>query len=615
MKPKTKFILFLLFSYLPLCIVFGQDAELLNFTTGIIVRNNVLIKEYLYEIRINNANGEKHTSVTLPYNKLHKISNINAKITDNSGKIVSKLKPSDIKKRSLISDDAFFMDAMVLEFSLHHFSFPYIFNYSYKEESSQFLYIDNWLPFISPFVGTKNAELSLSVPKNYGISIKNFRIENPVVNESENIIVYKWKTTFKALSKPEELMPDYDELIPTVSIVPKKFRYQTTGSFESWKSYGQWQYNTNEKLMTLNQSDINEIQALIQNVPDTIEKIKILYHRLQDQTRYVNISLKTGGMIPEDGKLVSETKYGDCKGLTNYFSSVLQSVGIKSIYVTVNAGTSAKTIDETFPSQQFNHVILCVPLKADTLWLDCTSKGPFGYLGSFTQNRAVLLIENNHSAIKHTPALGIQEVRTDRKFVIQNDSDGINRISSKCTYRGENFERLLQISKLSDFKQNIIAGQYFGLQNTEVENYKITPKHRDDREISFEFTAKSKKYIQKAGTEILIRPVPFEMPQFGKPALRKYPVKFDFPVSISDIQTVEINFDLSTFDTIPDIKIETPFGSYNKIVKFSKNSITITKSLTLKAGFYTQEEYPSFYIFIEKIKENESNVLVFNTIK
>jgi hypothetical protein len=119
---------------------------------------------------------------------------------------------------------------------------------------------------------------------------------------------------------------------------------------------------------------------------DTIQsdkdKVRFLYRYLQQNMRYVSVQLGIGGLKPFPAMFVDQKKYGDCKALTNYMGALLRAVNIPSCYAIVNAGTNAKPADPKFPDNVFNHVILCVPLKNDTTWLECTSNTqPFGQLG------------------------------------------------------------------------------------------------------------------------------------------------------------------------------------------------------------------------------------------
>ena len=100
--------------------------------------------------------------------------------------------------------------------------------------------------------------------------------------------------------------------------------------------------------------------------------------------RYVSIQLGIGGFKPSAAKFVDEKKYGDCKALTNYMKNLLSVVGIASYPALINAGYNKYPADTRFPSDPFNHVILCVPMEKDTVWLECTSNnakaGFFGLL-------------------------------------------------------------------------------------------------------------------------------------------------------------------------------------------------------------------------------------------
>ena len=78
--------------------------------------------------------------------------------------------------------------------------------------------------------------------------------------------------------------------------------------------------------------------------------------------RYVNIKLGIGGLKPLPATFVDQKKYGDCKALSNYMNALLKAVGIKSYYAIINAGANEEPATPSFPGDNFDHIILCVPL-------------------------------------------------------------------------------------------------------------------------------------------------------------------------------------------------------------------------------------------------------------
>src|SRR6185312_13501516 len=139
-------------------------------------------------------------------------------------------------------------------------------------------------------------------------------------------------------------------------------------------------------------------------------KARFLYNYLQKNVRYVSVQLGIGGYKPFPASFVDEKKYGDCKALSNYMLTLLKTVGIPSYCAVINAGTNAEPADPDFVNDPFNHIILCVPFKNDTTWLECTSAtSPFGKLGSFTENRKALLVTEDGGKLVNTPRSTMQD--------------------------------------------------------------------------------------------------------------------------------------------------------------------------------------------------------------
>lgn len=583
------------------------DAVLVNQHTGLSVKNNKLYITCSYELKINNRLGEKYAEISIPYSKMNKVSKIEGYLKDKDGGIIKKLKSGDIIERSTMADFSFYEDNFVKEFTLIHNVYPYTLCYSYQLQEDEFYSIDEWMPVINSEIPTLNASLTLDVPIDYKISFSSHLIDSVKVDTIESRIKYNWMASYSKQYEPEIFSPEMSMNFPEVDIVPVKFKYDQEGSFATWKIYGNWEYRLMEGLTDLPKDEQLNISSLITGIKDDKEKIRILYHYLQDATRYINISIKTGGMKPYPASYVAINKYGDCKGLSNYFRSVLSSIGIKSFYTDVQADQKIKKIDLTFPSQQFNHIIVCVPLPKDTIWLDCTSDGPFNYLGTFTQNRPAFLIDKDDSHFKQTPALKTKDVLESRTILIHSESENDIVANFHTISKGETFELLSALtSSVSDSKKsqyirnNIIASGF------DLIDYHLIPSNRDSTFITLNYTAKANKLFKKYGNELLMPLIPFSIPAFKEPKNRKNPVQLNFPVNKQDSIIYEIPAGYKVSGMPKDQTIHSVFGNYSISFHQNENSVTAFKSFILYAGDYSLSQYKDFYTFVKKVYDSEN---------
>src|SRR5690606_12864102 len=198
-------------------------------------------------------------------------------------------------------------------------------------------------------------------------------------------------------------------------------------SFTNWDEYGKWIYDA----LLKDRDQIPEqtaayILQMTANIDDPKEKAKKIYEYMQQKTRYVSIQIGIGGYQPFLASDVDKTGYGDCKALVNYTQGLLKVAGIESHYVVVASGDKKQNAIPDFASMnQFDHAILSIPFENDTVWVDCTSKeNPFGYLGTFTDDRLAVACTPEGGKLVRTPKFEAQTSQQVRKASFKLDDKG-----------------------------------------------------------------------------------------------------------------------------------------------------------------------------------------------
>lgn len=491
--------------------------------------------------------------------------------------------------------------------------------YGYKKIFDEFLFVANWIPIIHSNIHTTKASLTVEIPADYPVNIsqsEGLEAKSEIIPEGYKRLT--WQATDMKAFKEEWKSPPLLEWIPSVEIVPQNFQYGLKGSFESWKDYGQWQYSMNDNLDELTTQEQEIVTRLLDGVVDKKEKMRRLYHHLQDNTRYINVAIDLGGLKPFPAAYVCEKKYGDCKALSNYMKALLKFVGIESYYVKIYAGENPVKIKTDFPSQQFNHVVLCAPIDGDTVWFENTSSyNPFNYLGVFTQNRHALLVDGNNSRLVRTPGLmeaDVQEVYTYRLKLDQN-GHGTGNWSGRV--KGDAFETYLALNRRlnpDEFKRYL--EKVIPLKHLQVMNVAVDQKNRDMAELQIDAELNLDEQIRSVGKSLVFNPVSIGFTDLEKPEIRKLPLRIPYPLSQTDSVVYDLNFDVQSFSVQwPDpVFIDNPFGKFE--IKWEENQdhqIVMTRHLSIKSGQYSKEEYAGFYDFMKNIASSvKKSIVVFN---
>ncbi len=314
----------------------------------------------------------------------------------------------------------------------------------------------------------------------------------------------------------------------------------------------------------------------------------MLYEYLQKNTRYISIQLGIGGWQPFDAKYVAGKSYGDCKALTNYMFSLLKEAGIPSYYTLVRSGSNGGYITHDFPAQQFNHVILCVPLKNDTTWLECTSQTlPSGYLGDFTCNRYALLIDEQGGKLVRTSQYDIDENLQVRKINAVLEEDGTLQIKADTKYNGLQQDDIHDmINHLSKDKVKEYLHEQLDFATYEISRFEYKEAKNVLPSIQEQLDISVSNYATITGKRLFI--VPNIMSRSNrKPAPdpeRKYDIVFGSPYRDFDTIAIQLPEGYGTESLPQDVSLSTQFGKYHSSVKLSGNNFCIIVRSNFSAG-------------------------------
>jgi hypothetical protein len=596
----------LLLMLVPVMTASGSDAIVNRYSTEITAGRHKLIVKTSLEIRIENREGERLAMFSFDFSKRKKITRLKGDITDKNGEVVKELSKKQITDQSLFSENTFYSDEFTRNFELRYNDYPYVIHLEVVTEQEEFFSITHWSPVWDDQVRTLKANLDLDIPEDYKINVYTKLIRDLVPVRDDKRLKYHWEASYDSIIEPEIFAPPSGYGIPQVIIRPIEFTYGVEGSMDSWKSFGNYILDLAKGGDELPSTETEIVLKLVSNCRDDREKARVLYHYMQDRTRYVSVNINVGGLQPYPAEYVARNKFGDCKALVNYMQSLLKAAGIRSVYCLVEAGENPAKVIKEIPSSQFNHVILMVPFQNDTAWLECTSSIlPFGYLGYFTQGREVLAVMRDRSCLIKTPGQAATDVTNEANWKLSFEKWGSGRGELSLLYRGEDFVDFTSMKAGSSREQ---IGKYLlkeiPLKSFTLGAWTLERQNRDDASIRLNASLLINGQPRSIGDSYVYDLPAADLPPFEKPAERKFPLHFPLPEAGRDTIAYLIPEGYSLTSSADKI-IETKFGSYKISGTLQDKSFVVVRYWQIHADDVSLDEYPAFYSFINSVKDSE----------
>ena len=226
-------------------------------------------------------------------------------------------------------------------------------------------------------------------PSNYEVRFKQLNFTTlPIVTEKGGKKLTSGRSgTFPAQAS-EIMAPAHNGNLPYMMVGPSDFEAQGhAGNMSSWENLGKFIYQLKKGRDVLPEDIKKQVHELTDNLKDKRQKINVLYDFLQKNTHYISIQLGIGGLQPFDASYVATKNMAIAKHCQITWYHYLKKQAFLQNMLAIRATENAEQIITDFADiGQFNHVICCVPLQKDTVWLECTSESlPAGYLSGFTR--------------------------------------------------------------------------------------------------------------------------------------------------------------------------------------------------------------------------------------
>ncbi|WP_114939827.1 DUF3857 domain-containing protein [Mucilaginibacter endophyticus] len=574
-----------------------------------------MVKKHHAIIAVLNEKGDEAAQIALGYDKKFiSVEDAQMLVYNAGGTMIKKYRKSDFYDHAATDGISIVTDDRVLYVGHTVSTYPATIEVIFEQDLNSYLDLGEW-QILTPESAVQSAEYSVLVNPAVGFRYMNkntaIKPEKTPAGEFEK---YTWHVKNLKAIKPEDDAVSW-QVMPKVMFATNTFQYGgIPGDISTWQNYGKWQQALNADVCSLSPERVEEIKKMTADIKTDKEKVKFLYQYMQQNMRYVSIQLGIGGLKPFPATFVDQKKYGDCKALSNYMYALLKAVNIPSYYAIINAGSNEEPADPAFPSDPFNHIILCVPFKSDTTWLECTNmQKPFGKLGPFTENRYALLVTEDGGKLVKTPRSIDVDNQLNSEVHIVLDAEGGAKAQLKISSTGEYRSDYLGIASLKTDEQKQYLMRMLNMKQPSLFEFKPSTDKDGVKEVDIDLEY-DKFCDVSAGNKQFYRPRVFDLWKTTVPVLEKR--KSDFFFEIPMLKTCVTTIDLPAgfeIDAMPaDQSLKFTYGTYD--VKYvydaAKNQVVSTTKFNLKNHVIPAAKYTEMQVYMDAIAKAQNKKLV-----
>lgn len=569
-------------------------------------------------ITVLNKKGNRFAFCAVGYDNGRKIKDVEALVYDASGKQVVKIKENKFKDVSAVDGSTLYSDSRYKSYSYTPTQYPYTIVLTYETETKNTGELRSQWTFLNDFkISTEKSSITINFhTPDLKPEIKEMNLEGLGIEKKEGSRSISYEAQHIPAMRNESMSPSFIDFAPYIKIRPVKFQYEGyDANISDWNDLGMWMHtNLLAGRDALPEATKDRVKALVQGVDDDLEKAKIIYKYVQENTRYISVQVGIGGIQPISAIEVDRLKYGDCKGLSNYTKALLKTVGVEAYYTHVEAGKEKVDFDEEFPDlAQGNHVILAIPYRNKYHWVDCTSQiHPFGFIGDFTDGRRAFIIKPDGGEIVATTSYLNEENYQSTKGQYAMHEDGSISGTIDIQTKGIQYDNRFGLEEQSEEKITKHYKNYWdNINNLNIKAYKFN-NNRDTIVFNENVSVAAVNYASKSGDRMLFAANAFNNHNYIPKRYRSRKLPFQIQRGFLDKDEIVIKLPNGyEIEALPDnIHVENNFGSYTSSYEKVSGEIIYRRMFLIKHGKYPNTEYEAYRKFMKDVSKWDTSKIV-----
>lgn len=566
--------------------------------------NNAVYKVHRV-VTVLNEKGDGHAAFSSYKDGFVDFKKFEGVIRNALGKEIKKIKKGDLTESSLSAQMA--TDSRGIMYEVSSPVYPYTVEYTYEQQlKNGIIGYPNFMPTTQSDQSVEKAEYRMELPLGVDLRyLSNFDCTIKEENTTQNHLYSFSCANIKAMKY--EPLANFGKLLPRVRLAPKEFCFdKVCGDLSTWQNLGLWQKKLLDGRDVLPAATVEEVKNLTKDASSDREKVEILYKFLQNNTRYVSIQLGIGGLQPISAESTIRNNYGDCKGLSNLMMAMLKVVDIPSNYTVINMGDN-KDLFHDFPDMlQTNHVILLVPLKNDSIWLECTSSYlPAGYVHDDIAGHDALVITDQGGVLCKLPAYSSKENLKESTLTINISENGT--IEGKMAFvehvHGFGSYHVMMKSNDREHQVRYITGNV-NFPKLEIGTINTSEQISELPFCTLEADFKANNYITKTGQRLFIplSPLKKDFYRVFRSRERVYDILLNDGFSEKDMITINLPEGYVIESMPPKVSLDTPYGTLDaEVEKISDTQLSWKSSVNIFGGRYNKDQYNEIKSFFEKV--------------